>query len=137
MNTATLLNPAQAGMIECDNCHGYGSSLTESALKCSKCEGTGLVRAPEPESASGSESYIYIGHVWSDSTSYLDSASFERHKVVHDIAQFCRHHWESDWYSPDNDDDDDNYLDDDFVIETYFEHMDEEHFTIDHVEITR
>ena len=28
--------------IECDRCHGYGSSLAESSAKCTKCGGSGL-----------------------------------------------------------------------------------------------
>jgi DnaJ-class molecular chaperone len=31
-------------IIECPACHGYGSNLKETADRCTKCGGSGLVR---------------------------------------------------------------------------------------------
>ena len=39
-----MLNPEKYGYVECKHCNGYGTSLKESALKCTKCGGLGLVK---------------------------------------------------------------------------------------------
>lgn len=44
-NTIELfLNPEKYGYVECKHCNGYGNSLKESALKCTKCGGLGLIK---------------------------------------------------------------------------------------------
>lgn len=39
-----MMDPEKHGLVECEHCAGYGSSLKESADKCSKCGGSGLVK---------------------------------------------------------------------------------------------
>jgi hypothetical protein len=34
------------GKIECPNCNGHGSSLSEEGQRCTRCQGTGLLKAP-------------------------------------------------------------------------------------------
>jgi DnaJ-class molecular chaperone len=48
--------PTPAGTRQCSQCNGYGSSLHESADRCTRCNGTGLVPADsEPGRADGQE----------------------------------------------------------------------------------
>ena len=44
MNMDILFNPEKHGYKQCEHCGGYGSSLKESNPRCSKCDGTGLVK---------------------------------------------------------------------------------------------
>lgn len=37
-----MFDPAKYGYEECSHCNGYGSSLKETADRCTKCGGTGL-----------------------------------------------------------------------------------------------
>jgi DnaJ-class molecular chaperone len=39
-----MLDPAKYGYVQCGHCNGYGSSLKESAPKCTRCGGLGLVK---------------------------------------------------------------------------------------------
>jgi len=39
-----MFNPDKYGYKECPHCNGYGSSLKESAPRCTKCGGLGLVK---------------------------------------------------------------------------------------------
>ena len=39
-----MLNPEKYGLVQCDHCNGYGSSLKESNDTCTKCGGSGLVK---------------------------------------------------------------------------------------------
>ncbi len=43
ITVAMMMDPAKHGLEECKHCHGYGSSLKESARTCSRCDGSGLV----------------------------------------------------------------------------------------------
>ena len=42
-----MLNPEKYGYKECSFCNGYGASLKETAPKCTKCGGLGLVKKEE------------------------------------------------------------------------------------------
>ena len=44
MDFDILLNPKKYGYTVCRQCNGYGSSLRESAPRCTKCGGSGLVK---------------------------------------------------------------------------------------------
>jgi DnaJ-class molecular chaperone len=39
-----MLNPEAHGYTVCLHCNGYGSSLKEKALRCSRCGGNGLIK---------------------------------------------------------------------------------------------
>ena len=39
-----MCDPEKYGYTVCDHCNGYGSSLKEEAERCTKCNGTGLVK---------------------------------------------------------------------------------------------
>jgi len=39
-----MMNPEKHGLVQCDHCNGYGSSFKESSDKCTKCDGSGLVK---------------------------------------------------------------------------------------------
>jgi DNA-directed RNA polymerase subunit RPC12/RpoP len=45
MNIDMMMNPSKYGLVQCPHCHGYGSSLQESAARCTVCGGSGLVKA--------------------------------------------------------------------------------------------
>lgn len=49
------LNPEKHGYVECDHCNGYGSSLRESADRCTKCGGIGVVKKAEEVKKDGGE----------------------------------------------------------------------------------
>jgi hypothetical protein len=36
-------NPERVGLMECEWCNGYGSSFSEDADTCTRCDGSGLV----------------------------------------------------------------------------------------------
>jgi hypothetical protein len=38
-----MMNPEAHGLTQCPHCNGYGSSLKETADRCTFCGGTGLV----------------------------------------------------------------------------------------------
>lgn len=38
-----MLEPAKYGYVTCPHCNGYGSSLKETAVNCTKCGGFGLI----------------------------------------------------------------------------------------------
>ena len=38
-----MLDPQKYGYDQCPHCNGYGSSLKETADRCTVCDGTGLV----------------------------------------------------------------------------------------------
>jgi DnaJ-class molecular chaperone len=40
-----MMNPAKYGYRECPHCNGYGSSLKEEAETCTRCGGSGLIKA--------------------------------------------------------------------------------------------
>jgi DnaJ-class molecular chaperone len=42
-----IMNPEAHGLVECPHCSGYGSSLKESADRCTRCGGSGLMTAAE------------------------------------------------------------------------------------------
>jgi DnaJ-class molecular chaperone len=42
-----ILNPEKYGLEECPHCNGYGSSLKESADRCTVCGGDGLLTKEE------------------------------------------------------------------------------------------
>ena len=42
-----FINPEKYGYEECSFCNGYGASLKETAPKCTKCGGLGLVKKEE------------------------------------------------------------------------------------------
>jgi DnaJ-class molecular chaperone len=39
-----IANPEKYGLEECPHCNGYGSSLKEKAVRCTKCKGSGLMK---------------------------------------------------------------------------------------------
>lgn len=39
-----MQDPEKHGLIQCPHCNGYGSSLHEPDLRCTRCGGTGLIR---------------------------------------------------------------------------------------------
>ena len=44
VNLDIQVNPENYGFKQCPHCKGYGSSLKEKAVICSKCDGLGLVK---------------------------------------------------------------------------------------------
>ena len=49
-----MLNPEKYGWKECPHCHGYGSSLVdhEDVLRCTRCDGSGLIKMTVEEALS-------------------------------------------------------------------------------------
>ena len=39
-----MMDPEKHGYEQCKGCNGYGSSLKEASDRCSKCNGSGLVK---------------------------------------------------------------------------------------------
>lgn len=53
MDMDKILNPTKYGLKQCDHCNGYGSSLKEAGARCSRCGGSGLVKAVEFDYTNG------------------------------------------------------------------------------------